>query len=199
MGDPTITFNGNTVSFKARGQGLRIIPKVERERNQAASGKIEQINTYQRIDYRFDGFMGSSNHHDFMAFLSWAQQGNAFSFAYVSTQTGNTTLDGSATGGQDTIPVTSTPNFAAGDLCLIRSTDNFTFEVVLLSSKSTGTSVKATNNLMNSYTSGSAIRHLKYVPSAILEDETVSPEWNMVSSTSNDYFYRFSLSFTEDL
>jgi hypothetical protein len=156
--------------------GLDMKFSVERDQQRSGSGMIETISHYHIIEGYFDAYFTESVYRDLLAWWAWAGAGQPWSFAMNTDEDSSTTLDGSAAAAQKVIPVTDTTGFTAGDVCLIRSADRFTFEVVVIDSVSSGVSVTAVANLKNAYVSGAGFRHLEYFPNAISLDDDFRPK-----------------------
>lgn len=153
MASPRITYKGINLDLVMGKTGLKHIPKQKRNQNESASGKIETINQFGRFDYEFEAYFSEAIYHDLWAWWSWARQGKGFSFALDSTNVGHTKLDAAAAAAQKVIPVTTTSDFAVGDVCLIRADDEDNeFEIIEIASISSGVSITAVDNLNYGYT-----------------------------------------------
>jgi hypothetical protein len=137
---------------------------------------VETISHYHIIEGYFDAYFTESVYRDLLAWWAWAGAGQPWSFTMSTDEDSATTLDGAAAAAQKVIPVADTTGFTAGDVCLIRSADRFTFEVVVIDSVSAGVSITATANLKSAYASGDTFRHLEYFPNAICLDEEFRPK-----------------------
>lgn len=171
-----ITWNSNNVDLLVGPDGLDMKFLIERDQQRSGSGMIETISHYHIIEGYFDAYFTEAIYRDLLAWWSWAGAGQPWSFCMNTDEDSATTLDGSAAAGQKVIPLTDTTGFTAGDVCLIRSNDRFTFEVVVIASVSAGVSVTAVANLKSAYVSGATFRHLEYFPNAISLDDEFRPK-----------------------
>lgn len=182
-----ITFDGNNIDINiGENGGLRPAYLNSNNRNEANSGRTETIQFYGREEFEFHASFDEATHDKLIAFWSYARQGNTFAFAFDSTLTGNTTLDGAAAAAQKTIPVTSITGFSDGDRCLIQEAGDDKFEVVTIDGAPSGGNITATDNLYFAYASGDTFRHIKYWPSLILLNPNFKPEQRGAT-----FFYTF--------
>ena len=170
---PRITFNNTNVDVLIDEESLEVEYIQERSQRRSTSGKIETVNQHGIQEMSFSAILTEALYRELVAWWAWARQGKAWSFAFDSTKTCNTTLDAAAAAAQKVIPLTGTGDFSVGDYCLIRADDNDDeFEIVEIASISAGVSVTAVANLVNSYTSGDVFRHWEYWPEVVSMDAT---------------------------
>lgn len=172
-----ITYDtSKTIDLLLGPKGLDKQFMIDRSQERSSSGLIETISRYAIIEGVLDAQFTESVFRDLVAWWSWASQGQPFSLAMDTDEDSSTTLDGAANAGQKVIPVAATTGFASGDVCLIRSADRFTYEIVTIDTVSAGVSVTAAANLKSAYVSGDTFRHLDYFPTAISLDDKFNPE-----------------------
>lgn len=185
-----LSWNGITCDLLVGDNGLELSYITEREQQRSASGIIETISHYSIIEGFFDAYFTEAVYQELLAWWSWAGQGFAFSFTMDTSKDTITTLDAGASSGQKVIPLTATTGFTAGDVCLIRSSTRFNFEVVTIYSVSAGVSVTAVSNLKYTYVSGDGFRHLDYLPNALILDNEFKPR-------KDGHYYRHTFHFIE--
>lgn len=170
-----IGYDGKTVDLLVGDLGINPRYTQAADQNRSGSGKTETIVHHHIQEIEMDAYFSEATYRDLVGWWSWALRGNAWSLAMDSTKVGNTTLDGAASSGQKVVPLTATAAFVAGDLCLIRSADGLTFEIVTIDTISAGVSITATANLKFTYASGATFRHYDYYPSLVSTDTDFAP------------------------
>ncbi len=189
-----IIWNSNNIDLKIDDPSIEVPFKNESKVNRAASGKTETINIYNFGEpIMFNAIFSETVYRKLIAFWSWAEQGNVFSFNMDSDNVGNTTLDGAAAAGQKNIPLAATAAVASTDIGIIRSADRTKYEIVVVASVDAGVKVVATDNLYLTYASGDTFRHWHYWPALIL------PEGEVFNPTKQQGNYFFTFNFLEQL
>lgn len=183
-----ITFNSATAGFNIKRDSLRIQIQQERGQNRSGSGKIETINQYGIMQWDFKALMTEAQYRRMIGFYSWGRQGKTFSISLKSSLAISTSLSGAATAG--IVPLAGSSQFSTGDICLIRSATDDEFEVVQITSITTGVSASLASTLVFDYSSGAAFRHFHYMPSAILINTNFNP---MEMDGSEHYSFDFQV------
>jgi hypothetical protein len=187
-----ITYDTKTIDVLIGNDGLQPDYTQEADQNRSGSGKTEVIVHHHLQVIELDAFFVEATYRDLLGWWSWALRGNAWSLAMDTAKIGNTTLDGSAAAAQKVIPLTATAAFAAGDVCLIRSANRLTFELVVVDTISAGVSVTAVSDLKFAYVSGDAFRHYDYYPSLLSMDDKFNPD-------KKGFYYRHTFKAVENV
>lgn len=182
-----ITYNSINCDFKVRFDTLDFHFTQERSQNRAGSGKIETVNLHGIIEVSFAAIMSATEYYNMVGFFSWARQGKTFSFTPYSSLVANATLNGAAT--SDLIPITTNTGLSTGDYCLIRAADDDEFEIVRITGL-TATSASVSSAMVFDYAVGDTLRHLYYIPSAILLNTDFNP---MELQGSSYYEFQFNI------
>ena len=185
-----ITYDSINLDLLIGPKGLAQDFKQERSQNNSGSGRIEQINQYNRKEMVLDAYLTVATYYEALAWWSWARQGQAFSLAMDSANTFNSTLDAAAAAGQKVVPLTATSGLAADDVCLIETAATDQFEIVEIASISAGVSITAKANLKQPYVSGATFRHFEYYPNLISMDKNFKP-------VKSGKYYRHSFKIAE--
>lgn len=168
-----INYNGHTLDLP---HIVKLGIKVMQERNDNYSSGREHetivFEEWQEIELSIEK-LTRDQYNALYAWWAYARQGDNFSFAANSAETGNTTLDDTAAAGQKVIPLTGTADFSVGDYCLIKQASGDDFEIIQIASISDAVSVTAENNLEYSYTSGDIFRHQHYWPDVTLKEKSL--------------------------
>lgn len=170
---PRIIYNNTNIDLLIDEDSLQVEYVSDRSQKRSSSGKIETIHFHGIQEVKFSAILDEALYRQCVPWWAWAEQGEAWAFAFDSTKTGNTTLDDAAAAAQKVIPLTGTGDFSVGDVCLIRAADNGgKSAIVEIASVSAGVSVTGEENLVYSYTSGDVFRHWEYWPEVVsLEDK----------------------------
>ena len=188
-----LQYNSVLVTLLLGPDGLQTTYKQEYNQNRSGSGKIETINQHGIQEMAFDAYFTEAVYNSLIGWWSWARQGKTWIFSLPGATVNSTTLDGAAAAGQKNIPLTSTSNFAADDVCFIRAEDaDDEFEIVTIASVDSGVKVVTTSNLIFSYNIGDTFRHNGYWPSVISLDTEFNP-------SRDGAYYRHTFRFAEAL
>ena len=200
MGDAQIVYSGTTITLQKARQGLNPAYEQIGNVNESNSGLIETVNLYDIIKISFTAFFSQATCFQLIAWWAYAKQGQEFAFAFDSTRTASTTLDGAAAAAQKTVPLTATTGISAGDYLLIRSLDSDDQEIIEVDSVSAGVSVTAVANLIYTYASGDTCRHEDYYPT-VKKDKIMSrfrPEvTDPGRAVTNTHYYKHTFRFIE--
>lgn len=109
-----------------------------------------------------------------MAFVSHANRGGEFAFAYDSTSAAATTLNGALTQGNTTVTLTSTSGFANDDIVFIEDANDPTKHEVNQINVAATTTIR--NGVLYSYADDSTFRHHEYWPALICTNEATLRE-----------------------
>ena len=173
MGNPAITWNGNTLAFP--GPLTRYDADVDADREIAFSGgRVSATLLHSMGDtvhIETGNFDDAQFEADLRAWWSWAAQGKQYAFALDSADVVNLTLNGAAAAGQKDIPLADTSSVVVGRRYLLREAAGPEEEIIQVASIVANVKAVAQANLKFGYLTGDRFRAIDYFPKMVSLDE----------------------------
>lgn len=171
------TFSSSTADLKVGRKGISVNDTIEKTTNFSGSGKSQTVNQYAIQEISFDAYFSESIERKLRGWWGYVSRGNSFTFAYDTTKTANTTLNGSVSAGGTTIPLTSISSVTAGYEFLLRTSDNDQNEIVIVDA-TFASGVTLTSGTQFAYSSGDTFRSRYYWPDIKVDMDDFNPTKN---------------------
>lgn len=166
-----------TIDLLPGDDGVRVEWRTDLNRNITSTGIYETVVQHTLRYVTFDCYFREAQFHELETWLSFAQEGQPFSFTKDSTKTPYSTLANAALAGADTLLVTIPEGltFSSGDTIIIMDSNDFKWEVNEVDTASSG-ELEIVTPTVRGYTAGSTINWYYYYPSLLLLDDTFDPD-----------------------
>jgi len=174
--------SARTIDLLPGDDGVRIEWRTEINRNVSSTGKYENVvqNTLRFIT--FEAYFKEAAFHKLETFMSFAQQGQPFSFTKNPAK-GSETLNGAVSTGDNSLIASATvTGFEVGDFIILRDTEGLTWDVCEVEAIA-DTTITLVDPITHDYDDGTSIFWYYDFPALYLIDEKFDPDrdgdyWN---------------------
>ena len=189
MGNPRVTWSGNTLTFPGPLTKYRRQLRSSREKDFSGGGvaAAQLHHFFFQLLIELETFTDAQFRSDLEAFCSWALQGKQFAFALDSADVVDLTLNGAAAAAQKDIPLADTSSVVVGREYRLREAAGPEFEIIKVASITTNVKAVAVNNLKFGYLTGDSFRSPDYFAKVVILDDDEPVE---------EHFTNWSLSFS---
>lgn len=171
-----------TIDLLPGDDGVRIEWRTEINRNVSSTGKYENVvqNTLRFIT--FEVYFQEAVFHKLETFMSFAQQGQPFSFTKDPSKGSETLLTPAVTGVSTLVADAAVTGFTAGDFIILRDTEGLTWDVCEVQGVVDDT-ITIVDPITHDYVAGTDIYWYYDFPALYLIDEKFDPDrdgsyWN---------------------
>lgn len=161
------------IPLLAGDDGVRVDWRTDLNRNMSSTGIHETIvmNTLRYVS--FDCYFTEREFHKLETWMSFGQQGQAFSFASDENKAINSALTATVTAGDIALPCDGT-GLENGDFILVHDEMGTKWDVVEVST-ATGALVTVYDGVTHDYSVGELVTYYTYFPNLLLLDDSFDP------------------------
>ncbi len=171
MGLSRIVFDGTSLSLPNELSSWRYRRRADRNLvvSQGGVPTTSVRHLFDEVEVTWDKLTDTAFEESLRAFGAWASTGNPFAFTRDVTDGELTTLVGSVSTGQQSIPVADESGFVIGNSYLIRQAKGDREEIITVLVTTPGW-VVAVSNLKFSYVAGDVLKSRYHFPKLVLLD-----------------------------